>query len=376
MISTDGTLNMNDIKTNWFERHLNWTALCIGAGSFFLCILLVGVIWHFRLTFYPSLLGFPISFFTWLVIACYFTLSALGLHWVILQKKCRSFPTYMFLLAVLVSLAISVISNFFVPIAIILEYSLLFYTIILLIPCMFYIIASKKRVITQKIDDLMQHKMSAQKKGLMNRTISWGRLRRTIIILIAAAILFTVSSVLYTHYGYKTFVYTWHRVPSFSFLHPPDFHEPYMVCTEYAYNEEEDILLMKSPSILHSDDPWINLNVYTKEFTGEFGYVLDDYKHFVVGTRKSWFTTYGKKGIIIQNYSETPVTINGLPAYLISFTVPEDENPYHRWGSYACAYFLYNDMLWTIEFMHEDRVFNDIPTYFTHLIESFKFLDE
>jgi hypothetical protein len=77
---------MNKIKTNWFERHLNWTAAGMGVGSvaLFLFLIWAGFGFHF---IYPFDLGNYGALFFTLVAIGWWLLTFLGYGWVNSQKQ-------------------------------------------------------------------------------------------------------------------------------------------------------------------------------------------------------------------------------------------------------------------------------------------------
>ena len=97
---------------NWFERHLNWTAIFIAIGSLVLCSILViistgGYNTLLRVSY---LQGFFIYLLLLIVAGC-LILSAIGYRWV-LHKKNRSLAFLFFFAPVFIFIIVSFIYHF------------------------------------------------------------------------------------------------------------------------------------------------------------------------------------------------------------------------------------------------------------------------
>jgi hypothetical protein len=419
----------NDVnaRMNWFERHLNWTALGMGVGSLSLTafLVIVGMGWDV-LDIRGRGVDIKSGVLLFLVILSSLLFSATSYGW-ILYKKNRS-PV--FLLFFLPSLAhnILLLTNYtvyttfafislnipFLSISLLPQYvtpliynqdkvnplpALLLLQIIVLGIGWFILLILKNRssLLTSTRGVFVAPYRPHFLQVLFNSNKRVGLL---LLLFIIVSVVLAGISLYSLKFGYSSFKYTdpgteieygkvvltSPDIPVFSFEYPSRFSVPYH---PHTFGIKLDGKQLYGTSITFYDklffspNEYITVESYRKEATaylinrfgingdGFIDYVsgnytqLEEYEYDNVGEKLS-FTSYMAVDSITARVQIThPVIDSNKIRYF-----------YSHWESYLTADFIFKGRLWVITLNNCDPKITQSPAYFTHLLETFKIYDE
>jgi hypothetical protein len=407
-------------RMNWFERHLNWTALGMAVGSIavtiFLFIFSNGVnVLDIRGN------GFRLSItllVTLVMLACY-TISAIGYGWILHRKKRSLFFLLFFLPGVFQILFFFfkfttfftyAFSGYTVPLATISITPQIFtlastnvdrinpLPVTILLNIFFLAIAWFILIL---LDDKHRKANPAgvtsglpveKNTNFLSRFFSSGKkVLYALLTTLLLSVLLSSGSFLNLNYGSSTFKY--HppdsgndeapipQITTFSFRYPSHFSKPRPPRLEENVSIEKTtikrVVFYTYDQLFFNDDSSISVHIYSQADTN----ILKEY----FGTTKDGFINYttsrfgdietGLTASVSSNFTSL-VDVCGVAARQQTFPPVV---PRYIWGFDATVIsvdFIYNDALWVIIWCDWYSTGDQPPPYFTHLLETFKIYDD
>jgi hypothetical protein len=370
----------NDVnaRMNWFERHLNWTAVIFLFGSIAFGVLLMNIStgWY---TIMPLItryrvvmLDIDMAVFSY----GYVFLNAIIFTW-ILSKKNRSVINLLFFLPPLVFTYMGMFPWWRAENP----------NTQILIQWFGYafILAGWIEVILLK--NRFTYPKTTGKK--LNLCFNFGNkhFKNIVLSLSSAMIFLSLFSFTYTRTGTSIFQYTpddyTPGIPAFSFEYPNSFDVSRQFWQWFQVN----------PPALHVDGGRYDGFIWDWDNAGTgisillFVYGSDN------GTQRSlddealnhdWLfglLTNPRNTILYppnfssQNIPFMDTTIDGKPARYITFTAKWDYESKQRYSTRSVYFFECNNYLWIISFDHDGKI-TQPPPYLPHLLETFKIYDE
>ncbi len=368
---------------NWFQRHLNETALAISVGSATILVFFSIFGLGFNITFYPWLLelgSLRLSMLAVVLIGC-LVLSAIGYGWV-LNRKNRS-PVFLFsflpsLLSIVLLLIIQPPNNVFhyaynityeivspFPLVVLLSWL----SALSLIIGWLVLISLENRSISSvnNVVDINLRPHNKKTSSFLNGVYrSNKRLLYAVSCIAGIIILTSISSFFFIRYGYiksnQPHVSEWSQMPDFSFDYPASYFEPRY--SENTLAESVSALEIRFYDTLWDISELIDIQFYDRISTMNILNTVDSYTEWVKSINH-----FNKGNTEGRQVVETNTYVFGIPAYQLVYT---DSSPFHStpYSTYVCTYFEFEGCLWILEWRSYE-VTAKPPEYYIHLLETF-----
>jgi hypothetical protein len=360
---------------NWFERHLNWTALLLGFGN--LLLGLVCLVFAYRLS-WPSMdfmycdavSSIPYT----LVIGISLTLSALSCRWILLIKGRN--PQ---LILLHVPAYILLISRYVPPVGdwIFTRGLILLYGVFVLGAGWFFVVFAKSSGGLNSKINLITPKQNFDNNRPTNgisihilKYIHKKYFKYALIFLLlsVSVVSFSVTSFTNRAYYYPGQFTPIYAINPFSFNYPARLYYPEYFVEDRVLTSLEEIRLFGFNSIFDRTHPQLVVKVFDSK---QFGDNLDnqDNKKLAsslfpgVNDYEYWNN---------ENYSTKQTRVDRYSATQIHFTITEEQS--EKFGSYDYAFFKYFGTLWVVGLSRDNIITNDAPEYFVDILKSFKVL--
>jgi hypothetical protein len=370
---------------NWSERHLNWTAVFTILGYAILYFLLMNVStgWY---SIFPILTRYRILI---LDIAMpvlsygYLFLNALTFLWILTRKRRSVFFLFFYLPALIFTYMgifpwwraenpnTQILIQWF-------GYAIMLagWIVIIALPL-------RKQKVNQTSElPTNTAPISNNRPGRFSTII----LLNIVSVLISIMLLVSLSSFIYMRAGTTTFEYSqgkgYHsnEIPAFSFEHPVSF----SVNIEYwnLFQDQPDGFVsgIREYGFFGSSSSGISVWIFTFDSINGTRRSLDDellsHDLWFSAIKNSLNTIQYPSNKTTQNVPFLDTTIDGRPARYITFSGNGGSDSDSNYSTDSLYFFECSDFLWVIRLTDYDRIANHPPTYFTHLLETFKIYDE
>jgi hypothetical protein len=340
---------------NWFERHLNWTAIFIAIGSLIFTLLLIPIVAILYSPFPFKLLLPAIILF---ILACY-AFSIVSHGWILFQKKQRFVFLIFYLPALLLTITAHIVLSFTT-----MQYNSFLTSVFYLCYFSTFITLAASWIILLSLKNHSQP-MNTEKSinidllYINNKLVSSfytseTKYKRTIFSITGVIFIVIISCFLFLNYGHLTFrsqqSYT-SELPIFSFEYPPyyqQFNNFQPMPVELYSSPAQEITIETIYDTYPTNEQTLIVALFNRiAFTTPPSF---DYPHITVLT-----------------------TIDSIPATCVSLSIKS--NGKDPWGSGTSVFFKRESTYWLISCIEHRETTDQPPTYFTHLLESFKFLD-
>jgi hypothetical protein len=388
----------NDVnaRMNWFERHLNWTAVGMGVGSAGLFLLLIWISFGFQFPYWHDMVGYslPVLIVLGTLAVAWLLLPAFGYGW-ILYRKNRN-PVFLFLFTpCLLMVAGTLIYKMFFHSNIIYndaivngiidywpdfhEFQIAFGGILLFSLCWFILLVLRNRnLATPEIENrvsipdnkLWQQLYIGQKRTIVNLF--------AISVLNIALLVFTVFFINFSFLTYHSPVKEGFIIPSISFKYPANADEP-----EYYHTRVFSSGYPSSKDFQYND----HISVY-RSSKGYTDYYLSIFFPLnVTDTESAILSSDNFSEMLLQQYNNPPeyqqiteneIMVDNVLAHQMTIFVENKHNYVddNDIGTNSYVYFMYKNKLWVISY-HAWLDTERLPSpAFTHLLETFKIYDE
>jgi hypothetical protein len=371
----------------WFERHLNWAALALFIGSILGLLFFTRV--SFRINFigwdFPFGYGFPIILLLALFVTVWFILNAIGYGGILFKKK-RS-PLFLFFfipafLTIIGSLGYKLFFfstiDFYVAYPNVSEpiirppiylFIILFNTVVFISG--WIVLLSLRNRNRLDLDQNPFTKMS-QNRFFSYLYSSGTRFKYILLSVSSCFVIFSLISFFFTTLGYLTYNLPKSlssEFPEISFKYPAKYLEPVY---HKVKNFNKDLFVS-----------YINLYYIRGGYTDSdiqirFSIPSDNQTH------ENYMDTIGNN--LLKEYSNPPeyqrvsfstARVGDITARKFAVSVEKEfinEIDWNDFGSHIYVYFEHRGRYWIIEYNSRDRVTLTSPGYFTHLLESFRFI--
>jgi hypothetical protein len=385
---------LKDYPVNWFEKHLNWTAIIITFGGLAFTCLVALITLGLNLVARPSLLAF--EFRLYLTLGTFFaTLVSIACMAWIIRKKHRHLifliffiPSALYSLVILLVLfpALDVNRCFFseqiylAPFLLFLL-STLFWVIGLVLTLL--LIKRRNRFLTLRPEPSteVQAENTEHRKVIAERRIQHGfvpvlGLLLLITLVIAGISCFRINT------GYQVITYENHNSPREENLHYSQiaFECPKSYCFSWGgdlfWYPGDEITLMRDrikPFALESTRIQINISPYViKEGNPVYPSLVEQCIYFYF---QSWYGRNLRNNIEIKNLTVTKTIVDGITADYASFLTYYPEPffyPFSTWNEVKLVCFEREGIIWTLCMEKADGKTISSNSVFDHLLKSFK----
>jgi hypothetical protein len=207
---------------NWFERHLNWTAVISAAACWLLTLIFPVIILGF--SFFP---GVPLIIIT--TVCCYLLLNIIQ-GWVLWKKNRSHVFLFLYLPALLVTIGIWVsqaIVKYFTDPPAFLPFGLFFITVLHYIGLIVILSLNNRGISANSI--VVETSHNVERKLVYYYLLYESRSvpLRLVLSILGVVLFLYISSFIFTNYGYLTYEYNksdTSTISSFSFKYLSKFH--------------------------------------------------------------------------------------------------------------------------------------------------------
>jgi len=351
---------------NWFEKHLNWTAIIITFCGFLLTCLIILTTLGFNLVYELDQLNTEYKIYLLFTISGTTLISILGMLWVIKKKKHNLFIVLFFVLALLITLANFTIVLFFRNILLI-EFPLAVIFMTLIISSGIWIIGLLILLILRsKINNEYIHSY-------------WYRNVISIIailmIILATVSCFRINTRLNT-YIFKMQSYWWDnkmwgdpKYSQFTFEYPRNYFQTWGGDVRINIGDEmtlvkDQISLFTISSVITNIDvtPTLNIDGQTQEST-----LVEQCINYYY---KSYYGHHFSDNTKIENLTINPLIIDGIPAKYATFIVGNSDSETF-WSEIKLVCFKREGTYWIIRLQKFDDKTINTDSNFDHLIKTF-----
>jgi hypothetical protein len=396
-----------NVRMNWFERHLNWTAAGMGVGSLVLYAVLIIVGLGLDIIYLNRYLelSFISLFLDVFPVICFTLLSVTGYHWV-LRRKNRNPLFLLFFLPVIFTCVLVPISKIVIPnneyffigtiapvLSIFFPYrffklypflsvappsplptQIFWINIFIFITAWIVLIFLKNRRIPETAEH-MDTKNTFQ-KFLFTKT--------RILLLVLVTLIFTAASFFNISFGYSYFQSNQPgsnippQIPVFSLEYPKHFSQP-SVFPSMSYLKIDDQIIKLDDITLGEiwrwkDYSFVNINVLSQDATQQ---LID-----VCGMTEDGFIDMLGKYLTLSDEKHqaiiSTVMVGDISARQQFLAYKQDPSDIH-WEDDRTVMmidFLHDNRLWFIYSGMGDEVLKEATPAFSHLLETFKIYDE
>jgi hypothetical protein len=341
---------------NWFERHLNWTAVGIAIISLFFTLILIPIFANIFSSF-PFTILLPATIIY--ILAC-FAFSIVSHGWILFKKKRRFVFLIFYLPALLLIITAHIVLSFITRKYI--EYFL---------PSVFawcyfstFIILAANWIILLMLKNHSQLINTEKSTGINLCEVIFNlfsrfytsstTLKYTIFSIMGVILIVVISCFLFLSYGHLTYQsaqsYT-SEIPVFTFEYPPNYHlinNFQLMPVELYSNPAQEITIETIYDTYPTDEQTLIVALFNR-----IAFITPpafDYPHTAVQT-----------------------TVDSIPATCVSLSIKS--NGKDPWGFGTGVFFKRENTYWLICYIAHREITDNPPPYFTHLLESFKFLD-
>jgi hypothetical protein len=361
------------VQMNWFERHLNWTALGMGVGSVALFYLIIFIAFGFNFV-YPFDLGNYGSLFFTLVAIGWWLLTFLGYGWINFKKR-QSRLYLLFLLPLLLTIIGFLIRELFFSPDILsadLNYRLIIQmgldkppwvrNLLIMANAIVFLVAWGRLIFfgnkTQHRDALNQDNRSfLYIRIFSNRS----KFRAIILSTFAYTIVITIASLIFFNYGHLTLRSSDLQIsgaPAFSLDYPAHSNKPY-----YLYHQPKigGALPIAGEIRWWTDIAghfwWLSISYSLPSGNETLGSIFEDFEQNIL-----W-------NVQPNTYLESnTLYIDRIPAHQL--VISDSSGP--NWEGYTnYVYFFDSTYFWVIQY-DSFRKFDPMPDDLKCIIDSFK----
>jgi hypothetical protein len=340
----------------WFERHLNWTAVFVAIGSLFFTLILIPLVAYIYSSF-PFTILLPATIIY--ILAC-FAFSVVSHGWILFKKKQRFIFLIFYLPALLLTITANIVLSFTTmqyKSFLIFVFCLCYFSTFIILAASWIILLSSKNhtqlINTEKSTGINLYKVSNNR---FSRFYTFGtKLKYSIFSITGVILIVVISCFLFLSYGHLTYrsaqSYT-SEIPVFTFEYPPNYYlinnfQPMPV--ELYSNPAQEIIIETIYDTYPTDEQTLIVALFDRiAFTTP---PTLDYPHITVLT-----------------------IVDSIPATSVSLSIKS--NGKDLWGFGTGVFFKRENTYWLICYIEHGGITDQPPPYFTHLLESFKFLDK
>ncbi len=371
---------------NWFQRHLNLTALAIAIGSILIFLLLIWISFGFEqvriLKFID--LGFPVLLLLAIVTIIWLLLTVIGYGWVLYKKNHSPFFLLFFLPAFVVIIGCIVYKTFYfsnidfvMDIVYGVSYEIAYRSYIpqIALPTVatfligwVVLLALNNRNKSIQTNDNQNIPTKVSRLNLLHGFYSANtKFRYTIIYGAVFVIIISIISCLFIHFGYLTYHLpgsVFSEFPEVSFEYPASHYEPIYYQFNYIHGENRTVMkfIEFRNALTHGISSEIRISCSNQTILDADAYKDSILEHY-------------KNPDEYQRVEYVKIMVGDIPAYQLSISVEEvfsNKIDWNDFGTHVYVFFNHNGYSWDITWVSYKSETLQPPPFFTNLLETFK----
>jgi hypothetical protein len=374
---------------NWFERHLNWTAIIITFGGFlFTCVMVLFTL-GFNLFVPAEDIDQDFRYYLLVVLFTCTVIPVIGMAWVIRKKNRSPWSMSFFVPSLFSFLTLFLPPDYFengIRYSFYAIRSVIILICIWLLGLVVILFMKTKKVSIPPQSEIADHKPLAGDLPVEGRSSKKGRYKRTYVYIVLASLLSALAVSGYScfniYHGYKTIIHESHssgdedlQYSRFVFECPKNFYEssgggkiPYRGEEVNLWRDKLKLFTVSSSSIIINVIPppyyWDDLPSFTLSELCIHYFYLTDYGWPLYNTPT------------IDDLTVTQVSVDDIPAEYATFILGyPDSDYYYPWSEIKMVCFEREGCIWVIRMENDkDKTVNP-DADFEHLIETFGIID-